>query len=145
MKEDKKRAKKRPDRVPLHKQQLFVAEERKGYKRRYVNDLPGRIDAFKQAGWTIVEDVTNSIKTHEGLAQVESTVGSQVRRVTNRDPNAPSRYSVLMEIPTEWYEADKKEQQKLIDEKEATFDQGGIHRKANMYGGIKRDDGTKVS
>lgn len=140
-----KRAKRRPERVPLSKQQVFVAPQRDGYMRRYVNDLPGRIEAFKRAGWVIVEDITNSTKTHEGLAQVESAYGSQVRRVVNRDPNAPCRHAVLMEIPAEWYNEDKMEQQKLIDEKEATFDQSGMHRQQNMYGGIKRDDKSKVT
>lgn len=134
---------KRPERVPLHKQKVFSAPKREGYKRRYVNDMPGRIDAFKRAGWTIVEE--SASKTHDGLAQVEGDYGSQVRRVVNRDPNAPCRHAVLMEIPTEWYNQDKEEQQKLIDEKEATFDQSGVHRQQNMYGGMRRENNTKVT
>ena len=139
-----KKAKKRPERVPLSKQKSFTAVQREGYTRRYVNDLPGRIEAFKRAGWTIVEDVDGNIKTHDGLAQVEGQYGTQVRRVVNRGSDAPCRHSVLMEIPTEWYEEDKKEQQKLIDEKEATFDHAGVHAQQNMYGGMQRKNATKV-
>lgn len=141
MKRDDERAESRPERVPLYKQQTFTAQQKSGYLRRWVNDLPGRIDSFKKAGWTLVVDDLE--KTHDGLAQVESQLGSGVRRVVNKTLDAPCRYSVLMEIPTEWYEADKKEQQKLIDDKEAAFDQSGIHKSTGMYGSMRRENGTK--
>lgn len=142
MKKDDKRADKRPERTPLHKQQLFVSEQRDGYTRRYVNDLPGRIDAFKQAGWTIVAGDIDT--THDGLAHIEGQLGSQIRRVVNRDPKAKSQHAVLMEIPTEWYNETKAEQQKMIDEQEAAYDQSGEHKKSGMYGSMRRDDGSKA-
>lgn len=136
MKKDDERANSRPERVPLHKQKAFTANSRPGYTRRWVNDQMGRIDMFLQAGWTLV--VGNTEETHEGLAQVESQLGSKVRRVVNKDPNADSRHAVLMEIPTEWYEKDRQEQQKLIDEKEAAFDAHGLHKSTGMYGKLER-------
>jgi len=143
MKKDDKRATSRPERVPLHKQRALTANAKAGYEQRWVNDLPGRIDRFLKAGWTVVNG--ESEVTHDGLAQVESQMGSGMRRVVNQGIAAPSRHAVLMQIPTEYYEADKAEQQKLINEKEDGFDQHGIHRKSGMYGGIKREDNTKSS
>lgn len=142
MKRDDKRANKRPERVPLHKQKICVADNREGYMRRMVLDKPGRIDAFIKAGWTLVDGDIET--THDGLAHIEGQLGSKIRRVVNRDPKAEAKHAVLMEIPIEWYEQDKLEQQKLIDEQEAAFDQSGEHRKSGMYGSMRRDDGSKA-
>lgn len=121
------------ERVPISKQKMLTAGQRPGYVRRYVNDLPGRIDMFKKAGWIIVSDENNS--TYDGQAHVESQMGSLTKRVVNRGPNADCRYAVLMEIPEEYYNADKAEQQKLIDEKETSFDRNGVLKAAgNRYG-----------
>ena len=130
-------AMKAPERVSLRKQRVFSADRREGYTRRYVNDLPGRIQAFLLAGWALVAD-TKLEKTHDGLAQVESQLGSSIRRMVNKDPNAPCHYAYLMEIPTELYDEDQLEQQKEIDEKEAAFDPTGLHKKSGMYGTIDR-------
>ena len=139
---DDERAGKRPDRVPLHKQKTLTSEDRPGYTRRWVNDAIGRIDAFTKAGWTLVSGDTE--KTHAGLAQVESQLGSDIKRVVNKDANADCRHAVLMEIPTEWYVTDKLEQQKLIDEKEAAFDQSGVHRQTGMYGSMSMKNEMKA-
>lgn len=143
MSKDDARAANRPERVPLFKQQVFTAPNRPGFIRRWVNDLPGRIDAFKKAGWTIaVEDIEN---THNGLAQVESQLGTTVTRVVNRGLDAPCRNAVLMEIDEEWYRADKAEQQRLIEITEAAFDRHGVHKSTGMYGSIQRANNTKAT
>lgn len=137
MKKDDERAGNRVERVPLHKQKLFTAEQRPGYKRRWVNEGIGVVDAFLRAGWTLVQGDDLS-STHDGLSHVESNMGSVMRRVVNKDPRASIRTAVLMEIPIEWFEAAKKEQQQLIDESEAAFDANGVHRQTNMYGSMSR-------
>lgn len=143
MKKDDERAQSRPERVPLHKQKLFHSEARPGFERRWVNDLPGRIEKFKLAGWTLVVGEVDA--THDSLAQVESQLGSNVRRVVNKGTDAPARHAVLMEIPTEWYLQDKAEQLKLIDEQEEVFDRHGVHKSSGMYGSMKRHNATKDS
>jgi hypothetical protein len=107
-----------------------------------VIDKPGRIDAFLKAGWTIADGDIET--THDGLAHIEGQMGSTVRRVVNRDPKADAKHAVLMEIPIEWYEADKAEQQRLIDERESAFDRSGEHKKSGMYGSLSRTDGSKA-
>lgn len=131
------RAVNRPQRVPLHKQNVFTAETRAGFKRMWVNELPGRVESYELAGWTIVADT--NVKTHDGQAQVESQLDSVVRRVVNKDPQAPSRTAVLMEIPLELYAEDHAAAQAEIDESERAFDKTGELQKQNMYGNFNVD------
>jgi hypothetical protein len=128
------RAVARPQRVPLHKQNVFAAESKAGFKRMWVNEQPGRIAAFELAGWTIVSEA--GMKTHDGLSQVESQLDSVVRRVVNQDPNAACKTAVLMEIPLELYEEDHHAAQAEIDEKERTFDKLGELKKLGAYGSM---------
>lgn len=111
--------KKEVKRVPLHQQNVFTAEKREGFMRMWVNEEVGRVAAHELAGWTIVSDP--NMKTHDNLSQMESQFDSVVRRVVNRDPHAPCRTAVLMEIPQHFYDADCLAEQKLIDEKEKEF------------------------
>lgn len=113
MKKDNARADNRPERIPVYRQRAFQGEQREGYVRRWVADLPGRIDMFKAAGWTMVEG--DSATTHDGLAQVETQLGSVVSRVVNKQANADYQNQYLMEIPEEWYAADQADKQKNID------------------------------
>lgn len=131
MKKDNARADARPERTPLHKQKAFQGDQRDGYVRRWVADLPGRIDMFKQAGWTLA--LGNSATTHDGLAQVETQMGSVVSRVVNRQANADYKNQFLMEIPVEYYIADQLEKQKRIDDRMAESTSIG----ENQYGGVK--------
>lgn len=133
MKEDQQRAKNRPTRVPLHKQNVFTAEQRDGFKRYWVNETPGMVESYQLAGWNLVADGT---KTHDQLSQVESQMGSVVRRVVNKDPQAPCKTAVLMEIPIQLYEEDQADEQRRIDEIEQSFDQTGEMRKRNLYGNV---------
>jgi len=131
-KAESKRAKKRPSRVPMHKQNILVAMNREGFKRLWVNEYIGRVESYELAGWNVVEDA--NLQTHDGLSQVESQTGSVVRRVVNKDPNAPCKTAVLMEIPIELYEEDQAAEQAEIDETQRSFDKtmGG----GNTYGDL---------
>lgn len=150
---ENKQAEKRPDRretskverVPVHRQKSMITYKRDGYTVRMVNDTPGRIDTFLKAGWKIVEDSSGKYTTYnQGMSQMDSPMGSAITQIVNKGIDAPCRVAVLMEIPTEWYEADQAEKQKEINEIEATFDQSGVHKSSGMYGGIERTDNTKA-
>jgi hypothetical protein len=138
MKQDNHEPKKRPVRVPLHQQSSLTSAERDGYKRYWFNDTMGRIDAAKRAGWTHVLD--EEANTSDVKAQSESQFGSAICQVTNRDPNASSHKSYLMEIPIDFFNEDYEAQQKLIDEKEASYDPNGLNKTMMNYGkmAIKR-------
>lgn len=100
----------RQKRVPMHERMPLSADSRPGFRRRVVNDVPGRIDRLKLAGWTVVEDGTKLGDTYAGQA---SGVGSQSSKPVGRGING-----ILMEIPEELYNEDQATKQRMIDETE---------------------------
>lgn len=84
-------------RVPLGSRNILTAPRRAGFVRRFVNDKGDRIQAFKDAGWALVEE------TPVGDPQIgrASSMGS----LTNPHVGAGQR-AVLMEIPEEYYRED---------------------------------------
>ena len=83
------------EREPVFQQAVLSAPQREGYVRRFVNDVPGRIDRFKKGGYTPVED-DGSMKTSDGSYMASTPLGSFVTR--NRKSGGTS---VLMEIKKE--------------------------------------------
>jgi len=124
------------ERIPLHKQNIVTGSGllKPGYKGYWQNDLPGVIDAMLRAGWTFVEG--DASRSHDSLSKVESPWGNVVRRVVNHDPNAPSHYGYLMQIPEELFVEDAQARNKEIDERERAFDPSGRHRE--LYGSFER-------
>ena len=122
---------KRPDRTPLHKQRALTATHREGWVRRWVNESVDRIESFKRAGWTPVVGDEN---TSDVRAQSESQLGSVVRKVVNKDPNASYRSAILMEIPKVIYETDQADKQKENDRIEASYDPSKYAQSGADYG-----------
>lgn len=96
----------RAERIPLHRQNIIKSKDRPGYVRRLVNDTDDRIERFKLAGWTPVEDEAVG-DPHAGDA---SSIGSVVTKSVGQGMQA-----VLMEIPTDIYRQDQKDKQKRVD------------------------------
>jgi hypothetical protein len=106
-----------PKRVPLHEQRrdLLTVPPKEGYVRRIVNDSENgqRIERFKLAGWSIVEDP----KTQVGAPEVVNrnvSLGSGVSIAVGSGQRA-----VLMEIPKDLYDKDQdaKEQRLKLQER----------------------------
>ena len=113
------RAKGRPERKPLHRRKLLDAKPRDGYVRRWVNEEIGAIEAYEEAGYSLVQGDEDASQMR---AQTESQMGSSViRRVVNKDPNASTKTAVLMEIPKEFYEEDQRAKQEQLDKDEASW------------------------
>lgn len=100
----------RQKRVPMHERMPLSADSRPGFSRRVVNDVPGRVDRLKLAGWTVVEDGTKIGDTYAGQA---SGVGSQATKPVGRGING-----ILMEIPEELYAEDQATKQQKVNEDE---------------------------
>lgn len=130
------RATDRPKRTPLHEGQrrLLEAKPRPGFKRRFVTESIGRVEAFLAAGWTIVEgDEDISVRR----AQTEGKLGSSVRRVVNRGSTATAQTGILMEIPEELYNADFEAKMRLQDERDKQIDPVLLQREnPGLYGSI---------
>lgn len=129
------RATNRPKRTPLHKKRLLEAHQKKGFVRRWVNEEVGAIDMYLEAGWTPVEGDGDA---SDKRAQTESNLGSVVRRVVNRDPNASAKTAVLMEIPEDIYNEVQAMKQEDIAEKEASFDPSKRGQHGADYGNMKK-------
>lgn len=92
-------------RIPLGTRNVLTAPQRPGFVRRFVNDKGDRIQRFKDAGYSIVEDAIIVGDDKIGKpTQVGSGVSSQ----------GDGQRKVLMEIPEKYYLEDKKMKQDKI-------------------------------
>lgn len=102
----------RQNRRPFGSQtQKLAFKRREGYHHHWFNDVPGRIDAAKDAGYTHVVDVVSN-------KNVQMVVGVTAQGLPLT--------AFLMEIPEEWFKDDMDAQQKQIDAKEATIRRGQV-------------------
>jgi len=104
----------RPERIPLHRQNIIRADTRPGFVRRLVNDTDDRIERFKIAGWTPVED--------EQVGDPHAGDPSSVGSMTVKSVGAGTK-AVLMEIPEKYYQEDQKEKHVKVDALEAAMEQ----------------------
>ncbi len=104
----------RKERVPVGgpRNILTVAEKDPNYVYRWVNDLPGRLDIFKKAGYEVVED---NLKVGDPTVDKSSRLGSATTLV--RGPST----LVLMRILREWYDEDQAAKQEELDDLEASM------------------------
>ena len=88
---------------------LSVQNPEEGYVYRIVNDTPGRINRFKEAGYELVEDA------QLGTSHVDGNQASQgiVSKYVGKGVTA-----VVMRQRDEFYKEDQAEKQRKIDELE---------------------------
>lgn len=104
----------RPKRIPLHRQNIIKANTREGYVRRMINDTDDRMERFKLAGWTPVENET----VGDPHAADPSSVGS----ITTKSVGAGTK-AILMEIPKNLYDEDQAAKQANIKKTEDAMEQ----------------------
>lgn len=107
------RPKSRPKRTPIGSRNILTTDQRSGFVRRWVNDEPGRVEMFKEAGYEVVG------KTDVGdpRAGSDSNVGSSVTRKSV----GGGQHAVLMEISEEYYKEDLEAKEQAIKSKEKTL------------------------
>jgi hypothetical protein len=102
-------------RIPFGAPQPKLSQtERPGFKRRYFNDIPGRIDRAKNAGYAHVMDAQGK--------PISTTVG------VAKEGGGLTAY--LMEIPSELYDADQAAKMQAIDEFDESIRRGVASGKA---------------
>jgi len=109
----------RPKRVSLADQRdMMTTPQRSGFVRRWVNDVGNRVEKFKLAGYSVVEDKDVQVGD-EGVINNNIALGSGARKHVGRTRGGDNSQAVLMEIPQEWYDEDQAAKQKKVDESEA--------------------------
>jgi hypothetical protein len=103
-------------RIPLgqHVAKLGYAL-RPGYMRRWVSDLPGRVDRALAAGWSHVKDLKSK---------------QPVRMVVDSSLGQNGRQGFLMEIPEALYDEDQKLKQDSLDEVDNAIYNGNYNQEA---------------
>ena len=93
-------------RIPLGTRNILTAPKKPGFVRRFVNDTGDRVQQFKDAGYSIVEE---DIKVGDPKIGRSDKLGSTVDVHVGGSTRA-----VLMEIPEKYYFEDKKVAQDKI-------------------------------
>jgi len=97
-------------RIPLGSRNILTAPQKPGFVRRFVNDKGDRIQQFKDAGYSIVDEPTKVGDPKIGRAtQLGSTVDVHV---------GGNQHALLMEIPKKYYDEDQKGEQAKITQVE---------------------------
>lgn len=97
-------------RIPLGTRNILTAPKKPGFVRRFVNDKGDRVQQFKDAGYSIVEE---KIKVGDDKIGKVSQLGSSVEVQVGSGQRA-----VLMEISEKYYNEDQKIAQNKIKQTE---------------------------
>lgn len=128
----------RMERIPVGTRNRLTAPKRPGYVRRWVNNQPGRIQMFEQAGYTQVTDKDYD-PANPGVVRVGDMVGNRPAPMGSSviEEVGGGNRAVLMEIRKDWYDEDQEAKSRKLDEMEAQ-----IKRRPNkdgFYGNISVD------
>lgn len=93
-------------RIPLGTRNVLTAPKRPGFVRRFINDKDDRIENFKNAGWSVVDEKTQIGDSKIGQA---GAIGSSANAHVGSGQRA-----VLVEIPEKYYEEDRAASQAEI-------------------------------
>jgi hypothetical protein len=123
----------RPARIPVGtRPKMSVVGKDPDYEYRWVNDIPGRIDDFKEGGW--IPCIQGEVNASNHRAEEATSVGSLQNMVAN-PTNGQRAY--LMRIHKDLYREDFLAGQKIVDELER--DQIAVNANDGEYGSIKID------
>jgi len=119
-------------RIPIGRRNILSIEKGKldpNYEYRVVNDEPGRIKMFRDAGWEVVERREG---LHMGDSDVgtESQLGSLMTKVVGKD-----KIGYLMRIKKEFYKEDQEAKAAAIRQTESGLK--SQHEKEGRYGAVK--------
>ena len=101
----------RQERIPLGiRFSKLTVPQRLGFERRWINDKPGRIEAAKLGGWSLVIDL--DLKVGNVSENGNSELGHAISRVVGLHAGGNAMKGYLMEIPKEWYNEDQNVKRK---------------------------------
>lgn len=101
----------------------------KQFVPRWVNDIPGRIEKFKKAGYEMVESATVGDAHVDGTHNEHGYVSREMGKGTT---------AYLMQQRRDYYEEDQAAKQKIVDESEESIRRSkNDNRNDGQYGEIK--------
>ena len=125
----------RKERVPVGQRNRLTAPRRPGFKRRFVNIQPGRMQMFEDAGYQVVTDQTYD-PDNPGVVKVGNrTAGSTPLGSAVVEEVGGGQQAVLMEIREDWFNEDQAKKARRIDEDEAQIKRRT--QKDGHYGSVK--------
>ena len=101
-----------------------------GMVGRWVDNDPDRVADLMEQGYDLVRE-----KVQVGDLSIDS--GKQLGAVQTKRVGG-GKEAILMQIPKEWFEADQKAKQKIVDEREAAIQNTG--KKSDFYGKVETQD-----
>ena len=102
-----------------------------GMVGRWVDNDPDRVAALMEQGY---EPVRHAVQVGDTSIDNGSQLGATVTKRVGGGKEA-----ILMQIPKEWFDADQKAKQKIVNDREAAI--YGLGKEAgNTYGGVKVAD-----
>jgi hypothetical protein len=112
----KQTSKEKVTRVPFgaHRTKLQVADEIKGYKLRWFNDVDGRLARAEQGGYVYVSPDEVPQLGQGQIHQENTDINSKVSKVVSR--GEPVIRAYLMKIKKSWYDKDQADKE-VINEK----------------------------
>lgn len=132
----KELAAQRPKRVPIHEQRdQMGTDQRPGFIRRWVNDIPGRVEKFLRGGYEVVRD--DEVKVGDGgVTDNNIALGTGARKNVGRTRAGEGTHAVLMEIPIELYEEDQRAKQAAVDATDKVLNRS--IRENDFYGEVEK-------
>jgi hypothetical protein len=110
--------------VGLRRSKLY-APQRPGFHRRWVNDLPGRVEVFMNGGWDMV--------SKDGKPWMSNVSQSE------------KMMAYLMEIPDEFYNEDFAAKQEALDETDFAIYRGRLNEEPGDHRYVPRSTPIKMS
>lgn len=126
--------------LPTSNPVLFGVEERAGYRRALVPDLPGMVQTYERHGWKTV--TTASANKADDHARGTNQLDSVVRVTLNHRNDADWHSAIVMEIPMEYWSEDLELELQAIARKEESFNPEKYRQKeigGETYGHMKRE------
>ena len=135
-------AKKRKQRISLGgMRQKLSAKERKGFKRYWFNDTPGRLQEAIDAAYEFVTDQKVAIGDPD--LDVGDSVDSRISKVVDRETGMRA---YLMEIEEELWQDDRDKAAKEFEKTEKALQLGADHYgQPGLDGRYIPGGGTKIS
>lgn len=92
-------------------QPKLKATKKPGMHQRIVNDVPGRVELFQEAGYRLVPEASD--------AGVEEGRTSYKTYHVGKNADGSGQRGYLMEKPEKWHEEDQARKQVVVDQREA--------------------------